>query len=169
MKKVLSIVIAVAFIFAICVPVFAADDVTGPADSATTETSTPQVNVKTLTEDINGKDPSTYTVYIPADITVAWGDTSAHEAAYTVDTQLKIGATVAVSAAADNSGTMTANGTTDTLTFALSNGNQTTFEASETGAAPATQPSVAIADFSGAAIAEYTGTVTFTVVYTPAA
>ena len=169
MKKVLSLAMAVVFAFVICVPVFAAEDVTGPADSAVSETATPQVNVKTLTEDLNGNDPSSYTVYIPADVTIAWGDSSEHDLAYTVDTQLKVGATVTVSAAADNSGTMTAIGTTDTLTFALSNGNAAEFDASESGATPDAQPSVAIADFSGAAIAEYTGTVTFTVVYTPAA
>ena len=163
MKKVLSVLLAVAMLFALCITAFADTEITEKSGQ------TAQTEVKTSTEKLDGSDPSNYTVSIPAEVVIAWGDTSAHDIAYTVNTQLKIGAKIAVSAAADNSGTMTATGTDKTLTFALSNGGAAEFGEFVTNANPDTAPSVAITDFSGAPVAEYSGTVTFTVVYNPAA
>lgn len=164
MKKILSVLLAVAMMFAICVPVFADTEI-----NQASQDQTAQTEVKTKTEKSDGSDPSNYTVSIPAEVPIAWDDTSAHDIVYTVTTQLKIGAKIAVSAAADNGGKMTATGTDKKLTFVLSNGDAEEFGEFVNGAQPTTKPSVAIASFSGAPVAEYSGTVTFTVVYTPVA
>lgn len=42
-------------------------------------------------------DPEHYTVTIPAEISVAWNDTAAQNASYTVDSQLNLGAKLKVS------------------------------------------------------------------------
>ena len=107
MKKLLSIALAVVMMFAICVPAFATNITKDSAQTAQAEV------VTTYDETTDWS----YTVTIPAGVTVDWNDTTAQAMTYSVESQLLIGAKLKVSAAADNSGTMTATGTTDTLTF----------------------------------------------------
>lgn len=158
MKKIVSILLAVMMIAAIAVPSFAAT-ITKESDPKTAD-----VQVMTKTTDKENNDPENYTVTIPAEITVAWNDTTAQDASYTVDSQLKLGAKLKVSAAAENAGKMTNAAATDKfLTFTVAGGEATEYPEINNAAQSAT--TVTIADFSGVPIAMYTGTMTYTVEY----
>lgn len=158
MKKVLSIALAVVMMFAVCVPAFAVD-----ITKETDQSADVAVKTKIATDDIS------YTVTVPADIEIAWGDTTAYDASYTVTTQLFAGDTLDVEVAAkDGSTVMTATDTSDTLNFALTNGGKATFGAAVTNAAPENAPAVSIADFSGVTVTEYVGYLTYTVTYNAA-
>ena len=151
MKKIVSILLAVMMIAAIAVPSFAAT-ITKESDPKTAD-----VQVKTKTTDKDNNDPEHYTV------TIAWNDTAAQNASYTVDSQLNLGAKLKVSVAANNDGKMT-NGATDKfLTFTVAGGEATEYPEINNAAQSAT--TVTIADFSGVPIAMYTGTMTYTVEY----
>lgn len=161
MKKLLSIALAVVMMFAICVPAFATDITKDSAQTASADV------VTTYDETADWS----YTVTIPAGVTVAWNDTSAQAMTYSVESQLLIGASLKVSVAADNAGVMTATGTTDTLTYTLAGGDEVEFPAvnaantTAPGVVGGTNASVTIADFSGVAVGAYTGTLTYTVTY----
>lgn len=158
MKKIVSILLAVMMIAAIAVPSFAAT-ITKDSDK------TADVQVKTKTTDKNDTDPETYTVTIPAEITVAWNDTAAQDASYTVDSQLKLGAKLKVSAAAKDAGKMTNAATDKFLTFTVAGGDVAEYP--ELNNAVKSSTTVTIADFN-APIAEYVGTMTYTVEYVAA-
>ncbi|MGN0554714.1 MAG: hypothetical protein ACI4LI_02320 [Candidatus Fimenecus sp.] len=109
-----------------------------------------------------------YAVTYPADVQIAWQDTSEHTAGYTVKSSLAAGASLSVSAAANDSGKMTNANTADTLQFIVSNGGATAFSGENTAATPAIQPSVHVETFDNKAVGRYTGTIQYTVAYTPA-
>lgn len=162
MKKIVSILLAVMMIAAIAVPSFAVDPIT------ITEKSDPkhaEVQVKTMITDKDNNDPENYTVTIPAEITVAWNDTAAQDASYTVDSQLKLGAKLKVSAVAENEGKMTNAATDKFLTFTVAGGDAA--EYTELNNAVKSSTTVTIADFN-APIAEYVGHMLYTVEYVPA-
>ena len=162
MKKIVSILLAVMMIAAIAVPSFAVDPIT------ITEKSDPKhadVQVKTKTTDKENNDPENYTVTIPAEITVAWNDTAAQDASYTVDSQLKLGAKLKVSAAAKDAGKMTNAATDKFLTFTVAGGDVA--EYTELNNAVKSSTTVTIADFN-APIAEYVGHMLYTVEYVAA-
>ena len=159
MKKIVSILLAVMMIAAIAVPSFAAT-ITKESDSKTAD-----VQVKTKTTDKNDSDPETYTVTIPAEITVAWNDKTAQVASYTVDSQLKLGAKLKVSAAAEDAGKMTNAATDKFLTFTVAGGEA--IEYPELNNAVKSSTTVTIADFN-APIAEYVGHMLYTVEYVAA-
>ena len=160
MKKIVSILLAVMMIAAIAVPSFAAT-ITEKSDPKTAE-----VQVMTKTTDKDNNDPESYTVTIPAEITVAWNDTTAQDASYTVDSQLKLGAKLKVSAAANDAGKMTNAAATDKfLTFTVAGGDVA--EYTELNNAVKSSTTVTIADFN-APIAEYVGHMTYTVEYVAA-
>lgn len=160
MKKIVSILLAVMMIAAIAVPSFAAT-ITKESDPKTAD-----VQVMTKTTDKDNNDPENYTVTIPAEITVAWNDTAAQDASYTVDSQLKLGAKLKVSAAAENAGKMTNAAATDKfLTFTVAGGEVAEYPELNTAVKSAT--TVTIADFN-APIAEYVGHMTYTVEYVAA-
>lgn len=160
MKKIVSILLAVMMIAAIAVPSFAAT-ITKESDPKTAD-----VQVKTKTTDKENNDPENYTVTIPAEITVAWNDTAAQDASYTVDSQLKLGAKLKVSAAAENAGKMTNAAATDKfLTFTVAGGDAAEYP--ELNTAVKSSTTVTIADFN-APIAEYVGHMTYTVEYVAA-
>ena len=156
MKKILAVVMALTMLFALCVPAFAADP--NPITKDTAQSGSIDVITTYVASD------ETYSVSYPAAVNVAWGDTAAQDAKYTVTSALQIGAKITVSAAANDGGVMTAAGTTDTLTFTVQNGEAREFTGANTAVDSAT--TVTISDFSGAAVGEYTGTMTYTVVYT---
>ena len=162
MKKVISIILAVMMLASICVPVFAAD-ITINKDTPAPQTAP---DVKTKLTKTDGSDAYTYTVTIPASVEVAWGDTTAQDAKYTVTSQLKLGDTLAVKAEANDGGKMRNAGTASTLTFTVANGEEVVYN--EVNNAVDSATTVTIADFSGVPIAEYTGTMTYTVTYTAA-
>lgn len=160
MKKIVSILLAVMMIAAIAVPSFAAT-ITNESDPKTAD-----VQVMTKTTDKENNDPENYTVTIPAEITVAWNDTTAQDASYTVDSQLKLGAKLKVSAAAENAGKMTNAAATDKfLTFTVAGGEVAEYP--ELNTAVKSSTTVTIADFN-APIAEYVGHMLYTVEYVAA-
>lgn len=158
MKKILAVVMSLTMLFALCVPAFAADP--NPITKDTAQAGSADVIITFVASD------ETYSVSYPAAVNVAWGDTAEQDAKYTVTSTLQIGAKITVSAAANNDGEMTATGggTSDTLTFTVQNGAAQDFTGANAAVDSAT--TVKIADFSGAAVGVYTGTMTYTVVYT---
>ena len=156
MKKILAVVMALTMLFALCVPAFAADP--NPITKDTAQSGSIDVITTYLPTH------ETYSVSYPSSVEVAWGVTTAKDAEYTVTSTLRIGAKITVSAAANDGGVMTAAGTADTLTFTVQNGEAREFTGANTAVESAT--TVTISDFSGAAVGEYTGTMTYTVVYT---
>lgn len=160
MKKILALALALVMMLAVCVPAFAADiEINQDSDPKTAT-----VDVVTKTTDEADKNPEKYSVTFPASVQIPWGKTTGVEVKYSVTSQLLLGASLKVSATVNDDGKMTATGTDKTLTFTLENG-EATFGELCTNEAPATLPTVQIADFSTAPIAEYTGTMTYTVEY----
>lgn len=159
MKKIVSILLAVMMIAAIAVPSFAAT-ITKESDPKSAD-----VQVKTKTTDKENNDPENYTVTIPAEIAVRWGETEAKAAHYTVNSQLKLGAKLKVSAAAENEGKMTNAATDKFLTFTVAGGDVTEYPELNKNVESAT--TVTIADFN-APIAEYVGHMLYTVEYVAA-
>ncbi len=160
MKKVISVILAVMMLASICVPVFATD-ITKDSPAQTAD-----ADVKTKLTNTEDKDAYSYTVTIPASVEVAWGDTDAQDASYYVTSQLVLGDTLKVKAEANNEGTMTATGTNSTLTFTVAGGGEAVYNEVNDGNT-ASGTTVTIADFSGVPIAEYVGTMTYTVEYVP--
>lgn len=164
MKKIIAIVMALVMMMAVTVPAFA-------EDTTITQDTTPQTGSADVVTTFDETSDWSYTVTIPAGVTVAWNDTSAQAMTYSVESQLLIGASLKVSAAADNNGTMTATGTTDTLTFTVAGGDEVEFGpvnaegTTAPGVVDGTNVSVSIADFAGKAVGTYTGTLTYTVTY----
>ena len=161
MKKVISVLLAVAMLAALTVPAFAAEITKDSAEQSA------KVDVVTKTTNTDGEDAYTYTVTIPASFEFDWGDTAAKDATYTVTSQLLLGASLDVSVAANNGGKMTNENTASTLTYTLTNGGSTHFTEVNNSAAPTAAPSVSIAkeEYDGVPIAVYTGTMTYTVTY----
>lgn len=159
MKKIVSILLAVMMIAAIAVPSFAAT-ITEKSDPKTAE-----VQVMTKTTDKDNNDPENYTVTIPAEIAVPWGEKEAKDAHYTVNSQLKLGAKLKVSAAAENEGKMTNAATDKFLTFTVAGGEVAEYPELNKNVDSST--TVTIADFN-APIAEYVGHMLYTVEYVPA-
>lgn len=157
MKKILAVVMALTMLFALCVPAFAADP--NPITKDTAQSGSIDVITTYLPTD------EIYSVSYPPAVSVAWGDTAPQDAKYTVTSALQIGAKITVSATENAGGVMTAaGGTGDTLTFTVQNGEAREFTGANTAVNSAT--TVTISDFSGAAVGVYTGTMTYTVVYT---
>ncbi len=161
MKKIISIVMALVMMMAICVPAFAAEIKKDDANQ------TGQATVTTTTSATD----ATYTVTYPATISIAWGTLTATNVNYSVTSQLAIGATLKVSVAADNAGLMTsANAVDYDLTYTLTGGAEETFTELNSAKAPATDVTVAIAQeqWDAAVPDVYQGTLTYTVAYTAA-
>lgn len=159
MKKIVSILLAVMMIAAIAVPSFAA------TITKETDPKTADVQVMTKTTDKDNNDPENYTVTIPAEIAVPWGKTEAWDAHYTVNSQLKLGAKLKVSAAAENEGKMTNAATDKFLTFTVAGGEVAEYPELNKNVDSST--TVTIADFN-APIAEYAGHMLYTVEYVAA-
>ena len=159
MKKIISVLLAVAMLAALTVPAFAVDITKDSAEQSA------EVDVVTKTTNTEGEDAYSYTVTIPASFEFDWGDTAAKDATYTVTSQLLLGASLDVSVATNNGGEMTAAGTDQTLTYTLANGGSTHFTEVNNSAAPTAQPAVSIASYDNVPIAVYTGTLTYSVTY----
>lgn len=156
MKKIISIVLALVMMMAITVPAFAETAVLGANN----------VNVKTTFETAD----TSYTVEIPATVSVAWDDTTTeYDVGYTVTSQLLVGASLKVNVAYDadtddtNNGVMTNADTTATLKYTLTGAGETTFAEVNNGVK--TDASITVAGFDAAPVATYTGTITYTVEY----
>lgn len=79
MKKAISIVLTVVMLFAVCVPAFAARDIS--------EAGSGDVIVKTLTTKENGDNAEDYFVIIPIDTDIAW-ETERTDVSYSVESHL---------------------------------------------------------------------------------
>lgn len=159
MKKIISVLLAVAMLAALTVPAFAAEITKDSAEQSAT------IDVVTKTTNTDGADAYTYSVTFPASFEFAWGDTAAKDATYTVTSQLLLGASLDVSVATNNGGKMTNENTASTLTYTLTNGGSTHFTEVNNSATPTAQPAVSIASYDNVPIAVYTGTLTYTVTY----
>ena len=163
MKKIISIALALVMMMAVTVPAFAATAVLGGNT----------VNVETS---FNESTDTSYTVEIPATISVAWDDeTTAYDVGYTVTSQLLVGASLKVAVNYDsdtddaNNGVMTNDETTATLKYTLTGAGETTFTGVNDGAKASdmggTDASITVAGFDAAPVGAYTGTITYTVAY----
>lgn len=97
MKKAISLVLTVVMLFAVCVPAFAATDISQTHGEG-------KVNVITETKTDTGEDAETYSVIIPADTKIAWGTIST-DVSYSVESHLS--RNKAVNVAVTGSGEMT--------------------------------------------------------------
>lgn len=163
MKKIISIALALVMMMAICVPAFAETAVLGENT----------VNVETTFVEA---DDTSYTVTIPATVSVVWNDTTtAYDVGYTVTSQLLVGASLKVAVNYDldtddtNNGVMTNADTTATLKYTLTGEGETTFaevnDASKASNVGGTDATITVAGFDAAPVATYTGTITYTVSY----
>ncbi len=177
MKKLLAVALAVVMMLSVSVMAFAVDQtVSGPVEP--NEAQTVQADVVTKTEDLSGQSAEEYIITVPSEVSVAWGDTAAQDANYQVYSRLKIGASLKVSAAPTNGdNTMTATGTQATLSFAVENGEAQTFAevngtlsaGVKTGVDAPNAVTVTVSGFDSAPVGAYTGHMTYTAEYVPAA
>lgn len=161
MKKVLSVVLAVAMLCTLCITAFAADT------TITKGNGTPATANADIVTTYSASANDTYSIVIPAQYTIAWDDTTANALSYTVTTDLVPGSKIAVSAAADDNGDMTRTGGNEKLKFTLTDNTPVEYTGLNDAIAATTAPKATVASFD-APIDTYTGHVTFTVVYTPA-
>ncbi len=152
MKKILALAMALVMMMAIAVPAFAANPIKETGEQ------TGESLVKTDTSAVGA---GSYTVSYPAEIVIPW-NSATYNAEYTVETQLAVGKTLNVAVADKTStnltGTMTAAGTADTLSYTLSGDVSVDYDevSNETETLTFT-----VADWNKT-IAEYAGYVTFT-------
>lgn len=162
MKKILSVLLALTMIAVLGLTAFAAD-IVGPTDPIADQTG--DTIVKTVI-DPDAANPETYTVAIPADIDITWGDTEVKSLNYAVTSQLKLGATLTVSAKAADAKLM--NGTNGLAYEANGLELDCIFNEINDGAAPETAIDIKVPSFADVPIAEYSTTITYTVAYTAA-
>ena len=153
MKKILALVMAIVMMMAIAVPAFATKSFNQGTDLAV-DTTANQTTVKT---DISDAGVGTYTVTIPAEISIKWKSSDAVAKDYVIDTQLMTGYTlkVNVSKTADMK-----NDNGDTLVFNLD--GDTTDIVADAVATDTHSINVAVPDWSQASVDNYSGTITFT-------
>lgn len=147
MKKVISVLLAVMMLAALMIPAFAA--------SFTQNEGTGGATVKTDTSAVTGD--GAYTVTYDAEISVPWNSTAAVSSNYTVETHLKTGKQLQVTATSN--GIMTYNALE--LPYTLGGDTAYTAGAAET-ATKAITVTVAQSAWDEAPIAEYEGTITYT-------
>lgn len=159
MKKILSIVVAVLMIAAICVPCFAATiDKTTPDGKGTAQVKT---DISAVTD--NG----TFVVTIPAEMPIPWNTAntdSSKDFTYSVESQLKTGKVIQVDVAQNSANMTSASGAT--LAYTIT-GDITAVKTTAPVVAAGTfvktvTVNVAGTAWANAAIDEYTDHLTFT-------
>lgn len=159
MKKILSIVVAVLMIAAICVPCFAATiDKTTPDGKGTAQVKT---DISAVT------DTGTFVVTIPAEMPIPWNTAntdSATDFTYSVESQLKTGKVIQVDVAQNSANMTSASGAT--LAYTIT-GDITAVKTTAPVVAAGTfvktvTVNVAGTAWANAAIDEYTDHLTFT-------
>ncbi len=148
MKKVISIVMALVMMMAICVPAFALD------------ATTPAGDVDVVVDGITDKGDGSYTVTIPASVDLTWGNDG--ESKYEITSQVQTTKRVKVAVAKTKDLTNITDAT-ETIEFAVA--DRTTGIAS--GAVVSNEVhkfdiTVADEEWNNASIAVYEGTITFT-------
>jgi hypothetical protein len=154
MKKVLSLALALVMIMAVCVPAFAAD----------LDAATPAGNTQVLVDGVKDLGDGSYTVTIPAVVGIPWGN-EITDIGYSVWCQLQTGKLVSVTVLSADNGVMSNAAQTATLKYSLSDTTYTTTSSVVLASAPE-EASVKVhipkANWDGASIDKYSGTLTFT-------
>ncbi len=162
MKKILALVMAIVMMMAIAVPAFATKsfDNTFVADPALV----PDANQTLVKTDISSAGVGTYTVTIPASISIVWKSTEAVSAKYYVTTQLLTGYTLDVAASTTGVMAVTAQGSTNTKTigFNVTGNTAVNVESAITDAEYAIAVAVPEANWKDAPVDNYEGPITFT-------
>lgn len=166
MKKVLAIALALCIVFAMGTVAFAAQETVQTDPNADKKAET--VLVKTTIENLKPEELDSYTVTIPADVTINWNDSTSKDLSVKITGQFVEGSTIQVTAEA--------------LTE-LKNGDYTmgcTMDAVDTGVKGAADIdgdgftykdsiNITAEQFAAApVIGEYSGTINYSVNYTPA-
>ncbi len=154
MKKIISLALALVMIFAVCIPAFAIDLVAG----------TPAGNTQVLVDGIADMGEGSYTVTIPAQVQIPWGNTVS-DVAYSIYCQLQTGKLVKVTASSADGGVMKNASQTATLNYTLSDTTYTTTSSVVLPTSPETSEvkvNIPTATWDGASIDNYSGTLTFT-------
>lgn len=155
MKKVISVLLAVAMLAALMIPAFALDQNDPSGDAI----------VKTSTQTEGGEDARRYTVTIPAETVIAWGAESTALEGITAEAHLYYGEKLYVSVAGNDKMVYTPEeGTTFELPYTLA--GDTAYESDGPVVYPAAALSltvnVAAEDWNKAVVGEYSDTLTFT-------
>lgn len=168
MKKAISVLLAVIMLFAVCVPAFAAD-ITNGADGQPTPADPQKVDVFTKTTNEAGEEVRSYTVTIPADVEIAWGDTKTQDVAYHVTSQLQKGESLKVKIDGDAENKMKPDGDeVNFLSYTLTGGDEATFGEVNNNATASQSPTISVDSFDGVPVAVYKVSLTYTVTYEPA-
>lgn len=149
MKKLISVVLALVMMMAICVPAFAAEL------NATTQSG----NSTVLVDGVADKGDGTYSVEIPASVDLTWGDTTKADE-YKITSQVQTEKRVKVALAKAKDLTNAAN---ETIEFAVA--DATTGIANSAvvnNEAHTFNLTIDASEWAAASIAAYEGTITFT-------
>lgn len=155
MKKVVSVLMAVAMLAALMVPAFALDQNTPKGDTIVITSTTME----------GGQDARRYTVTIPADTTIAWGAEKTELTGYTAEAHLAYGEKLSVTVSGNGNMVYEPEaGTTLALPYTLE--GDTAYES----AGPVVYPVATLAlsvnitadDWNAAVVGEYQDTLTFT-------
>lgn len=108
-----------------------------------------------------------YTVTIPAEFPVDWGDSTAQDVSYSVTTEMVVTSKITVGVTNDGTGTLTNSVTSDTLAYTVNDefAATTDFAGSVTDAGPDTAPEITVSGWDDVPVGEYRTTLTYTVVY----
>ena len=154
MKKVLSLALAFVMIMAVCVPAFAID----------LDSGTPAGNTQVLVDGVKDLGEGSYTVTIPAVVEIPWGNETT-DVNYSVYCQLQTGKLVSVTVKSADNDTMSNVSKTATLKYKLSDTAYTTKKSVILASAPEeakVKVLIPKANWDGASIDKYSGTLTFT-------
>ena len=151
MKKVLSVLLAVALLLAVSVPAF--------AETKITEKSDPQTGSTTVKVDISKEaENGSWEVKYPAEVSIEWGAASTTIPDYEIKTHLKVGKNLKVTVTkADEKLTYL----DKALAYSLSGATEVTLNEVET-MNPSVNINITENDWNTAPVAEYQGNLTFT-------
>lgn len=151
MKKVISVLMAVAMLAALMVPAFALTEADGNPASDTAEVKTNYDNLEAT--------GGYYTVTYPAETTIAWG-TEDTTIKYNVSTQLIPTATLTVTVAQDNAAMKSADETE--LPYTLSGDTEVTGIAPFVSEEKSLNINITDANWKSVPVDDYSDTLTFT-------
>lgn len=165
MKKILAVVLSLIMMFAVCVPVFAVQNIT----DQTAQTADSKLSTSTQRED--GTEGASYVVSIPAETTIPW-EKSKTLFSYSVKSQLESGKRLAISAASASGRNVlvdAAGANELPYTFSRTNGGDTIETLSYTTETEVVDTNrtfnidIATAAWQAVPVNVYTGNLTFTV------
>lgn len=158
MKKVLSVALALVMLFAVCVPAFASQTITQDSEDQFAD-----VDVVTLTTDINGEPAANFTVTIPATVSIPWkGTTGGDFINWSYTSQLEIGKHLSIQLN-KTSGEFYRSGT-DVLAYTLSgDAAGTAYVTADEVESGNRSTAVAVTGWNDVPVGAYSDTVTFTV------